>query len=78
MELIEVVARFDLQGKITPLRFTWQGQKYAVAATGRRWQDEAGLHILVMAPGEHVYELVYVAGEARWYLKQISSHNLVA
>jgi Uma2 family endonuclease len=78
MELIEVVARFDLQGKITPLRFTWQGQKYAVTATGRRLQYEAGLHILVMAPGEHVYELVYIATEMRWYLKQIRTHNLTA
>ena len=69
MEAVEVTARFAPDGKITPLRFTWNGDIYAVTATGRRWQDEAGGHFLVMVPGDRVYELVFNAAEARWYLK---------
>ena len=71
MQSIEVQARFDDQGKIIPLSFTWQGQTYPVEATGRRWQDDSGHHILVMTPGEKVYELVFAPAEMRWYLLQV-------
>jgi len=68
-ESTNVTARFDPQGKIIPLSFTWRGSTYTVDSIGRRWQDEAGLHILVMAPAEQVYELVYAPGEQHWYAK---------
>lgn len=68
MESIEVTARFDLQGKIVPLSFVLQGRTYPVESTGRRWQDEEGHHILVMVPGDQVFELLYAPQEARWYL----------
>ena len=71
MQAIEVKARFDDQGRIIPLSFTWQGQAYPVEATGRRWQDEAGQHILVMTPGNKVYELVFSPAGMRWYLLQV-------
>jgi PncC family amidohydrolase len=71
MQAIEVKARFDNQGKVIPVSFTWQGQVYPVEATGRRWQDEAGQHILVMTPGNKVYELVLSPGEMRWRLSQV-------
>ncbi|MBN2550895.1 MAG: hypothetical protein JXB15_17155 [Anaerolineales bacterium] len=79
MEPVEVIARYESgqagsAGKITPLRFTWQGGVYPVTSTGRRWQDESGYHILVMAPGpvpggEQVYELLFALERACWYLK---------
>ena len=70
MDPVEVTARFDPQGKVTPMDFTWQGHKYPVVSTGRRWEDENGEHILVMVPGEKVYELVYVPTQKRWYIGQ--------
>jgi hypothetical protein len=39
MEPVEVIARFDDQGRLTPLSFTWQGRSFPVDSTGRRWQD---------------------------------------
>jgi hypothetical protein len=68
LDPIEVTARFDPQGKIIPLSFTWRGHTYRVDSTGRRWRDEAGHHILVMAPIEQVFELLFVPEEQRWYL----------
>ncbi|MBN1146169.1 MAG: CinA family protein [Anaerolineales bacterium] len=68
MQAIEVKARFDDQGRIIPVSFTWQGRTYLVEAIGRRWQDEAGQHILVMTPGEKVYELALSSAEMQWYL----------
>ncbi len=70
MELIEVTARFAQDGNITPQRFVWQDVDYPVASTGRRWQDQDGLHILVMVPGERVLELIFQAESGLWYLKQ--------
>lgn len=69
MEPIEVIARFDAQGRLTPLSFTWQGQSVPVASAGRRWQDERGEHILVMIPFEQICELVYDQAEGRWYVR---------
>jgi len=71
MEPIEVTAHFDPQGTITPLEFTWKGSKLRVESTGRRWTDEAGLHILVMVAGGRIYELSYRSGEGRWFLQRV-------
>jgi hypothetical protein len=69
MEPIEVTVKFDTQGHLTPLSFTWKGQAFPVDSTGRRWEDEHGEHILVMIPIERVCELVYIPAERRWYVR---------
>jgi hypothetical protein len=68
MELIQVTANFDLDGKITPIDFTWQGRQYTIESVGRRWRDEQGTHILVMIPGGRVFELLFGSAEGYWYL----------
>ncbi len=66
---VGVEARFYRDSQVTPLRFSWQGREYQVDSCGRRWKDEAGLHFMVMIPGERVYELIFAPDEMRWYLK---------
>ena len=78
MDAIEVEARFDQQGKITPLRFTWRGQTYPVESTGRQWQEQDEAHILVIVAGDRVLELVFNAGQVRWYLKAIGGRRSLA
>jgi hypothetical protein len=68
MEAIEVTAHFDLQGEIEPRSFKWQGSTYPVESTGRRWRDDKGVHILVMAGGERVFELLFDTRTGRWFL----------
>jgi hypothetical protein len=68
MESIEVTAVFDGRGGVTPLSISRVGRKTPVDC-GRSWQDEQGLHVLVMAPGEQVLELLFVAAELRWYVR---------
>jgi hypothetical protein len=68
MEPVEVTVRFDMQGKAYPQRFVWGGQVYAVNSTGRRWQDQTGLHILVMTAEAKTYELVFDPQALRWFL----------
>ncbi len=77
MEPIEVTARFDEHGTITPLQFTWKGAIYRVQSTGRHWLDEAGLHILAEVANAHIYELTFKANEARWYLRQAGPRRMV-
>ena len=78
MEPVEVVARIDTQGRITPLSFTWQGQSISVASAGRRWEDERSEHILVMIPFEKVCELVFNQVEGRWYVRFFSTGSKTA
>ena len=69
MDPVEVTARYDMDGKVTPLRFSWQGRDYMVEGTGRRWQADDGLHLLVMAAGERVFELLFVPQDGRWFIQ---------
>lgn len=77
MEPIEVTAHFDPQGAITPLHFTWKGTSHRVESTGRRWVDEAGQHMLVMAPDGRIYQLTFVSREGRWYIQRSPSDRAV-
>lgn len=78
MEAIEVTAKFDTGGTITPLRFTWQGQEFIVDSIGRKWEDPEGLHILVMIAGGQVYELVFLLAEGRWHLGRLGIERRLA
>ena len=68
MEQIEVTARFDAHGKITPLIFVWKGRNYQVESIGRSWQTDDGIHVLVMIRSNEVYHLLFNPDEACWYL----------
>jgi len=76
MEPVEVTARFDLDGKIIPLTFSWREKNYKVASVGRSWEDEAGRHILVMTPGDRIYQLVFIPAESLWYLHPLDSDRM--
>jgi len=78
MEPIEVTARFDAQGTITPLELTWKGSYLRVESSGRRWTDEDGLHILVILASGRMVELIYRSGEGRWYLQRTRSNRAYA
>jgi len=68
MDTIEVTARFDSQGNITPISFTWQGIVYTVESIGRRWEAKDGLHMLVMVIGNRAYHLVFNEKASTWKL----------
>jgi hypothetical protein len=78
MDPIEVTVRFDPQGQITPLRFTWKGCSYLVESTGRHWTGANGLHILVMTSRSDMFELVFTPGESRWYMGQAALTRIAA
>jgi hypothetical protein len=78
MEPVEVTAVFDKNGEIRPLQFTWKEQVYLVDMAGRRWTDERGQHILVMVPGDRVFELVFDPAGPRWYLMNPAARLTVA
>ena len=68
METIEVTARFDPEGKITPISFVWRGRVYPVESIGRSWEARDGLHMLVMVPGNRAYHLIYNPQDKTWKL----------
>ncbi len=65
---IEVRALFDERGQAQPQEFVWDAVIYTVVSSGRRWQDEAGQHILVMDHKNIVYELIFSPESKQWYL----------
>ncbi len=75
MEPIEVTARFDQEGTITPLHFTWKEGIYRVESVGRRWTDSAGMHILAMVANGRIYRLTYQAADHRWYLERTEAER---
>ncbi len=77
LETIEVTARFDEHGTITPIHFNWKGGVYRVESTGRRWLDEAGQHILVMVTNGHIYELTFNSEDGHWYIGQSGPTRMV-
>jgi hypothetical protein len=78
VENIEVTARFSEDGKVTPLSFRWNGSHYPVEGTGRRWNADDGLHILVMAAGGKVFELLFSHSPASWYIRPVApSRNII-
>jgi hypothetical protein len=78
MESIEVVARFDQQGKVYPLSLRWQGRDYLVEATGRRWQAADGLHILLLTPSGRAFEVRYLAADNLWFMVKAPSDRILA
>lgn len=78
MEPIEVTARFDEQGTITPLHFTWKGGVQRVESTGRRWVDKTGQHMLVMVASGRIYQLTYRNDEGRWYIGRAEPDRMFA
>jgi len=78
MEAVEVEARFDTHGRVTPLKFVWEGRTYLVDSTGRRWEDAQGQHLLVMIPGGQVFELLFAPLERRWYLRRTGEGRALA
>jgi hypothetical protein len=76
MDEVEVTARFDEHGKITPLSFVWKDIRYQVDSTGRRWQTDEGHHMLVMVPGGRVFELAFHTVKGVWSLRTVGpAHN---
>jgi hypothetical protein len=78
MEPVEVTARFDPGGEITPLSFTRDQKTTPVTGVGRRWSDSQAVHILVMVPGEQIYELLFANAQNRWYLSRPNPEQKLA
>lgn len=78
MEQVQVQARWKRSGGFEPLRFTWNGTDYRVESTGRSWEDEHGLHVLVMVPGGQVFDLVFHLNPAGWLLRSVPGGSAAA
>jgi hypothetical protein len=68
METIEVTAHFDTSGRVTPTSFVWQSRAYRIEDTGRRWEAQDGLHILVMVANNRAFHLIFDNQKCIWKL----------
>jgi hypothetical protein len=64
-----VTARWHLDGRFEPRRFTWQEHPVDVESTGRQWEDADGLHVLCMNHSGQVFELVFRLNPAGWWVR---------
>ncbi len=65
---IEVFTRPGPDGQPQPERFIWSGLTYQVEDIGRQWDARDGHHLLVMANGSQVYELIYKTNNNTWFI----------
>ena len=79
-EAIAVEARFEADGKVRVLAFERKGRRVEVTASGRQWEAPDGRHLLVMAPAEQVYELLYqpAAANSPWLLVRTMNQGATA
>jgi hypothetical protein len=77
-EPTEVEARFDADGAVTVLSFTWRGSRLPVTGRGRAWAAEDGQHFLLMTTGERVFELTYDPARRAWRVAAASASRLTA
>lgn len=73
-----VEARFAANGTIRVQAFTWQGRRLAVTGQGRQWTAADGRHVLVMVPGERVFELAYAEPTGQWQVVGTQGGSAVA
>lgn len=69
----EVNVRFAEDGTPQVISFTWERQRLTVTAGGRTWLDDAGRHVLVMVPGDRVFELLLRRSDLMWCVVGVSS-----
>jgi hypothetical protein len=70
----EIQARWEKDGSIIPLRFTFQGKTHQVDSVGRAWRDETGWHILCMAGSTDVFELIFTPN-LTWEVRPPAGHT---
>ncbi|HMN59102.1 MAG TPA: hypothetical protein PJ988_01985 [Anaerolinea sp.] len=71
----QINARWEPDGSITPLRFTVLGRDYVVESVGRAWRDDDGYHVLCMAGGNAVYELV-LSLDLTWRVREPAGRKM--
>ncbi len=69
-EPIIVEARIGADGSVRPIAFVWQDRRYPIASIGRQWEDEGERRMLVMTPGDRVFELAHLPQEGAWRLRR--------
>jgi hypothetical protein len=72
-----VEARFDEDGRLTPLAFHWHGLRLTVASWGRTWFAGDGTqqrqHFLVMTASRRTFELAFASDVRRWWVIRAGS-----
>lgn len=70
-----VEARFDEQGKITPIAFHWRGRDVRISDVGRRWTEVCDTHrihhYLVMTSSQDTFELCLDTETMQWRITRV-------
>ena len=77
-----VEARFDEEGQVTPIAFSWQGRDVCISDIGRRWTEPHGphqlRHYLVMIPAQDTFELCLDTDTMQWKITRVWERERVA
>ena len=75
-EPIKVGVVFDVEKKITPKWFIWNGNKYNIARVTFTWKVQEERKILyhfAVTHGSNLYELCYDTAQLSWRLMAVSA-----
>lgn len=70
-----VEARFDEEGRVTPMTLRWRGRDMHISDVGRRWTEPHGphqiRHYLVMTPAQDTFEICLDTGSLQWKIARV-------
>ncbi|GAB4341004.1 MAG: hypothetical protein Kow0037_27270 [Calditrichia bacterium] len=73
-EPIEVISYFQ-NGKITPLKFRWNGRIYKIKQVTGHWKENQGYaqqhHFSVQVDGSDCFELLFDSSDFSWQLARV-------
>ena len=73
-EPIEVITYFQ-NGKMTPLKFRWNGRVYRIRQVNGHWKEQQGYgqqyHFSVQAEGSDSFELLFDSSDFSWQLARV-------
>jgi hypothetical protein len=75
-EQIAVLAAFQMDGKIEPMMFSWQGQKYQGLKIETTWTIQEGQYVKVyfsLIKETITYEVFFYTKHLHWILSKIHS-----
>jgi len=75
---IDVEVRISAEGELCPLAFSWRRQRYPVISVGRTYTQDDDRYILVMTPGDRIFELRWHIPDNRWFVSRAPQQFTVA
>lgn len=78
IESVEVEARYDPDGRPTPLALVLKSRRHPIVDHGRQWTDSDGRHFLVTVAGGQIFQLNHNPSTGTWTAERVAGGPAIA